>query len=43
MRKHVNKIHNKKGAVDEDILKVVRLQSWFGEKWERYWVVDKGQ
>ena len=43
MRKHVNKIHNKKRATDEDILKVVRLQSWFGEKRERYWVVDESQ
>lgn len=42
-RKHVNKAHNKKRAADEDVLKVVRLQSWFGEKRERYWVVDESQ
>jgi hypothetical protein len=43
IRKHVNKIYNKKRAVDKDILKVVRLQSWFGEKREQYWVVDESQ
>jgi len=35
MRKHANKTHDKKGVVDEDISKMVRLQSWFGEKRER--------
>jgi hypothetical protein len=43
MRKHGNKVHGKKRVADEDIFRVVRLQSWFGEKRERYWVVDEGQ
>jgi hypothetical protein len=36
MRKHANKAYDKKRVADEAIYKVVRLQSWFGEKRERY-------
>jgi Orsellinic acid/F9775 biosynthesis cluster protein D len=36
IRQHSNQAHNKKRAADEDISKAVRLQSWFGEKRERY-------
>jgi hypothetical protein len=43
IRKHANKAHNQKRAADEDVCRVVRLQSWFGEKQERYWVVDKSK
>jgi hypothetical protein len=43
IRKHGNQLHNKKNVADEDILRAVRLQSWFGERRERYWVVDEGQ
>jgi hypothetical protein len=43
IRKHANQVHGKKRKADEDICRVVRLQSWFGEKRERYWVVDESQ
>ena len=43
VREHANKQHNKKRAQDEHVFRVVRLQSWFGEKRERYWVVDESQ
>ena len=42
-RQHVNRAHGKKRVADEDIFQAARLQSWFGEKRERYWVVDEGQ
>src|ERR1700733_6310814 len=40
-RQHVNKEHGKKRARDEEIFSIVRMQSWFRGKRERYWVVDK--
>ena len=43
IRKHGNKAHNKKRIADEDMFQVVRLQSWFGQKREQYWVVDESQ
>jgi hypothetical protein len=43
IRKHANQAHDKKRVADEDIFQAVRLQSWFGEKRERYWTVDEGQ
>lgn len=43
IRKHANRTHNKNRVADEDICQVVRLQSWFGEKREQYWVVDESQ
>ena len=39
MRKHANQAHDQKRVVDKDIFAAVCLQSWFGEKRERYWVV----
>jgi hypothetical protein len=42
-RKHSNKAHNKKRVADEEMYQLVRLQSWFGEKRERYWVVDENR
>jgi hypothetical protein len=43
MREHGNKVHGKKRVADEDLFIPVRLQSWFGKKRERYWVVDESQ
>ena len=43
MRQHGNQAHKKKRVADEEMFKVVRMQSWFGEKRERYWVVDESQ
>jgi hypothetical protein len=39
--KHGNKAHSKKRVADEELFHSVRLQSWFGEKRERYWVVGE--
>ena len=39
---HINKEHGMRGEDDERILWQVRLQSWYGPKRERYWVVDVG-
>jgi hypothetical protein len=43
MRQHSNKKHNKKEVANEEMFQVVRMQSWFGKKRERYWVVDESQ
>jgi hypothetical protein len=43
MKKHGNKDHNKKRVADEELYTSVRLQSWFGEKRERYWVVNESK
>ena len=43
MRQHSNKVHNKRRVTDEDLFESVQLQSWFGEKRERYWVVDQSK
>jgi superfamily II DNA helicase RecQ len=40
-RQHVNREHGKKRARDEEIFLIVRIQSWFKGKRERYWVVDE--
>lgn len=41
LQQHANQAYDKKRVADEDISKAVRLQSWFGEKRERYWAVDE--
>jgi len=43
MRTHSNKAHGKKRVRDEEMFTAVRLQSWFREGKERYWVVDEGR
>jgi hypothetical protein len=42
-RQHANKQHKKQRAKDSEIFSSVRLQTWFGEKRERYWAVDEGE
>jgi hypothetical protein len=41
MKKHGNKAYSKKRVADEDLFDRVRLQSWFWEGKERYWVIDE--
>jgi hypothetical protein len=43
IREHANKEHSKKREQDEELFEYVRLQSWFGRKRERYWVVDESK
>jgi hypothetical protein len=43
IRQHANQAHNKKRVKDEEIFQSVRLQSWFWDGKERYWVVDESQ
>jgi hypothetical protein len=43
MRQHANQMHDKKGLADEDLFDAARLQSWFQDGKERYWVVDESQ
>ena len=43
IRKHGNSTHDKKGLKDEEVFQAVRLQSWFQDGKERYWVVDESQ
>lgn len=43
MKKHGNKEHGRKRVADEELFIPVRLQSWFWEGKERYWVVDESQ
>ena len=40
IRQHCNSKHDQKGWKDEKLFQTVQLQTWFGEKWARYWVVD---
>ena len=39
VRMHVNRVHSKPREEDDRISTRVRLQSWYGPKRERYWVV----
>ena len=41
LREHANKEHGQKRVPDKEIMVAVRLQTWFGEKRERYWVVNE--
>jgi hypothetical protein len=43
MKVHGNKEHLLKDVADDELFQLVRMQSWFGEKKERYWVVDESQ
>lgn len=43
MKVHRNKEHLLKDVADDELFQPVRVQSWFGEKKERYWVVDESQ
>jgi hypothetical protein len=43
IRQHANQAHNKKRVADEELCRSARLQSWFGGKRERYWVVDESK
>ena len=40
---HRNKEHSIKRIADDELFKPVRLQSWFQDSKEWYWVVDKSQ
>jgi len=40
MRQHCNTKHDKKRLKDAKLFQAVQLQTWFGEKRARYWVVD---
>lgn len=43
IRKHGNKVHNKKRIPNNELFQAVRLQSWFRDGKERYWIVDEGR
>jgi hypothetical protein len=43
MRKHSIKEHNKKKLLDNELFMSAQLQSWFGEKRQRYWAVRCGE
>jgi hypothetical protein len=43
MKKHGNKVHEKKRVADDKLFTPVKLQSWFWEGKERYWVVDENK
>jgi hypothetical protein len=40
---HSNKNHDKKKLTDNELFMGARLQSWFGEKRQRYWAVQSGE
>ena len=40
IRQHCNTKHNQKGLKDARLFQAVQLQTWFTEKWARYWAVD---
>ena len=41
IQKHANQAHGQKRAAADELFRLARLQSWFGEKRERYWIVDE--
>ncbi len=41
MKVHGNKEHSLKRAADDELFRPVRLQSWFQDGKEWYWVVDE--
>lgn len=43
MKVHGNKEHGCKRIADDELFQPVRLQSWFQDGKERYWVVDESQ
>jgi hypothetical protein len=43
IKKYRNKAHSLKHVADDELFQVVRLQSWFRDSKERYWVVDKSK
>ena len=43
MKKHGNKAHSMKRVKDEELFQAVRLQTWFRDGKERYWVVDESR
>jgi Orsellinic acid/F9775 biosynthesis cluster protein D len=43
MKVHGNKKHLLKDIANDELFQPVRIQSWFGEGKERYWVVDESQ
>jgi hypothetical protein len=43
MKKHGNKDHEKQRVRDEDLYKIVQLQSWFDDQRARYWIVDEAE
>jgi hypothetical protein len=36
MKVHGNKEHSLKGITNDELFQLVRMQSWFGERKERY-------
>jgi hypothetical protein len=43
IKKYRNKVYLLKHVADNKLFQVVRLQSWFRDSKERYWVVDKSK
>ena len=43
MKVHGNKEHSMKRVADDELFRPARLQSWFQDGKERYWVVDESQ
>lgn len=43
MRLHGNKEHKQQRMSDDELFTKVRLQSWFQDHRQRYWVVDEGE
>jgi hypothetical protein len=43
MKVHGNKEHQKQRVGDNELFRKVRLQSWFQDHRQRYWVVDEGE
>ena len=40
IKKHGNKVHDKKRVADDELYQIVQLQSWFDNRRAQYWVVD---
>jgi len=39
-RQHSNKSHGKQRVPDEELYRIVQIQSWFDDRRARYWIVD---
>jgi hypothetical protein len=43
MRVHANQVHDQKRIASDELCRPVRLQTWFRDGKERYWVVDEAR
>jgi hypothetical protein len=43
VKQHGNKVHGKQRVPDEQLYRIVQLQSWFDDRKARYWIVEQSK